>query len=55
MSNSTMELIETLRRLKSEIEWDYSLEYQIALDKVIEVLYAQDQKKTAGQSQRADG
>ena len=38
MSNSIMEMIETLKRLKAEIEWDYSLEYQLVLDKVIEVL-----------------
>ena len=38
MNNSLHELIETLERLKAEIEWDYSLEYQVALEKTIEVL-----------------
>ena len=38
MQNSIMELIETLERLKAEIEWDYSLEYQVAISEVIEVL-----------------
>lgn len=51
MSNSTMELIKTLERLKCEIEWDYSLEYQIALDKVIGMLYAENQRKKTGQSE----
>ena len=32
------ELIEKLKILKAEIEWDYSLEYQIVLDKVIDIL-----------------
>lgn len=54
MSNSTRELIETLERLKSEIEWDFSLEYQIALDKVIGMLYAKDKETGAGQSQSAN-
>ena len=54
MSNSTMELIETLERLKSEIEWDYSLEYQIALDKVIGMLYAENQRKKTGQGKAAN-
>ena len=30
------ETIECLERLKAEIEWDYSLEYQTALDDAIE-------------------
>lgn len=32
------ELIERLEMLKAEIEWDLSLEYQIVIDKVIEIL-----------------
>lgn len=36
------ELIEKLELLKAEIEWDYSLEYQIVLDKVIEILKGLD-------------
>jgi hypothetical protein len=36
------ELIEKLELLKAEIEWDLSLEYQIILDKVIEILKGLD-------------
>ena len=36
------ELIEKLELLKAEIEWDLSLEYQITLDKVIEILKGLD-------------
>lgn len=32
------ELIRSLEQLKAEIEWDLSIEYQIVLDKVIEIL-----------------
>lgn len=32
------ELIQTLERLKKEIEWEHSLEYQIALNEVIKML-----------------
>lgn len=35
-------LIEKLEMLKAEIEWDLSLEYQIVLDKVIEILKGLD-------------
>lgn len=38
MNNSIHELIETLGRLKAEIEWDYSLEYQVALEETIAIL-----------------
>ncbi len=36
------DLIEKLEMLKDEIEWDLSLEYQIVLDKVIEILKGLD-------------
>lgn len=36
------DLIEKLEMLKAEIEWDLSLEYQIVLDKVIEILKGLD-------------
>lgn len=36
------ELIRSLEQLKAEIEWDLSLEYQIVLDKVIEILKGLD-------------
>lgn len=32
------EAIETLKVAKSEIEWEYPMDYQIALDKAIEAL-----------------
>ena len=32
------QLIEGLEILKAEIEWEHSLEYQILIDKVIDVL-----------------
>lgn len=32
------EAIETLKVVKSEIEWEYPMDYQIALDKAIEAL-----------------
>ena len=32
------DLILTLERLKAEIEWDFSMEYQVALDKVLKLL-----------------
>lgn len=32
------ELIQTIEFLKAEIEWNYSLEYQVALDKVLDLL-----------------
>lgn len=38
MANTTEELIKTLERLKAEIEWDYSMEYQLALDQAIEII-----------------
>lgn len=38
MTNSIKEIIETLERLKKEIEWDYSMEYQLVIDKVIRLL-----------------
>lgn len=38
MNNSIHELIETLERLKAKIEWDYSLEYQVALEETIAIL-----------------
>lgn len=40
MDNTILELIYTLKRLKAEIEWDYSLEYQSALEKAIGILQA---------------
>ena len=40
MDNTMSELIYTLKRLKAEIEWDYSLEYQSALDKAIGIIQA---------------
>lgn len=40
MDNSILELISTLKRLKAEIEWDYSLEYKGALEKAIGILQA---------------
>lgn len=36
------EMIQKLEVLKAEIEWDLSLEYQIVLDKVIEILKGLD-------------
>ena len=30
--------IQILEQMKAEIEWDYSLEYQVTLEKVIELL-----------------
>lgn len=33
-----LEIINELGILKAEIEWDHSLEYQILLDRVIEIL-----------------
>lgn len=36
------EIIQKLEVLKAEIEWDLSLEYQIVLDKVIEILKGLD-------------
>lgn len=36
------DLIKKLMLLKAEIEWDFSLEYQIVLDKVIEILKGLD-------------
>lgn len=36
------ELIRSLEQLKAEIEWDLSIEYQIVLDKVIEILKGLD-------------
>lgn len=36
------ELIRSLEQLKAEIEWDLSIEYQIVLDKVIEILRGLD-------------
>lgn len=36
------EMIQKLEMLKAEIEWDLSLEYQIVLDKVIEILKGLD-------------
>lgn len=38
MSKTITEMITTLERLKAEIEWDYSMEYQVVLDKVIALL-----------------
>lgn len=32
------ELIAIMKMLKAEIEWEHSLEYQLALDAVIEIL-----------------
>lgn len=40
MENTISELIYTLKRLKSEIEWDYSQEYQNAIDKAIGIIQA---------------
>lgn len=40
MDNSISEIIYTLKRLKAEIEWDYSLEYQTALEKAIGIIQA---------------
>lgn len=40
MDNTISEIIYTLKRLKSEIEWDYSQEYQAALDKAIGIIQA---------------
>lgn len=40
MENTISELIYTLKRLKSEIEWDYSMEYQTALEKAIGIIQA---------------
>lgn len=39
------EVIENIKRLKAEIEWEYSLEYQVLLDTAIEVLEKQIPKK----------
>lgn len=39
---SKEQIIQKLEILKAEIEWDYSLEYQIVLDKVIEILKGLD-------------
>lgn len=39
------ESIQVLNRLKAEIEWDLSLEYQEALDEAIEALEKQIPKK----------
>lgn len=36
------DIIEKLEQLKAEIEWDLSLEYQIVLDEVIEILKGLD-------------
>lgn len=44
----TRELIQKLKLLKAEIEWEHSIEYQILLDEVIEVL-------KDGQSEISDG
>lgn len=33
---SDTDVIELLELLKAEIEWEYSIEYQIALDRAIE-------------------
>lgn len=41
------ELIETIERLKAEIEWDHSLDYQVALDKVLRLLRYIDGQSTA--------
>ena len=38
---TTQESIQVLNRLKAEIEWDLSLEYQEALDEAIEALEKQ--------------
>ena len=51
MEEMTMtELIMTLERLKCAVEWDYPMDYQIALDKVIKLL-----RYINGQSKEADG
>lgn len=39
---SKEQIIQELEILKAEIEWDYSLEYQIILDEVIEILKGLD-------------
>lgn len=39
---SKEEIIQKLKMLKSEIEWDLSLEYQIVLDNVIKILKGLD-------------
>ena len=38
MKMSRQEIIQKLELLKAEIEWDYSIEYQILLDETIEIL-----------------
>lgn len=44
----TRELIQKLELLKAEIEWEHSIEHQILLDEVIEVL-------NDGQGEISDG
>ena len=38
MKIPTTQIIKDLQMLKAEIEWDYSIEYQILLANVIEIL-----------------
>ena len=45
MNMTNNEAIETLKVAKSEIEWEYPMDYQIALDKAIEALEQIDKIK----------
>lgn len=38
MRMTIAEIITKLEQLKAEIEWEYSIEYQVVLDKVIALL-----------------
>ena len=41
---TTKEIIQSLELLKAEIEWEYSIEYQISLTEAIEKLKAVEEK-----------
>ena len=47
------EVIQKLEILKAMIEWDFSLEFQIALDKAIEVLNGQGENANRKETEQA--
>lgn len=52
---TTKEAIDSLRLLKAEVEWDYSLEYQIAIDKILQSMneYTTFQSQILATSEKA--
>lgn len=47
------EIVEKLEILKAMIEWDFSLEFQIALDAAIEVLNGQSESTDRKETEQA--